>query len=135
RLSSPLLISDRLFFSDFLCCIYYLICQCVSPDRIQESGVRIQCDWRIAQRKAYGIASLREAAPTLRPGFLTTPLKARACAGEQGSRGAGESSNTKFFPPLPLCPSAPLLYQTPEACEKCGLERVRERLNKMFESL
>ncbi|MEH2217401.1 MAG: hypothetical protein V7K72_09845, partial [Nostoc sp.] len=32
RLSSPLLISDRLFFSDFLCCIYYLICQCVSPD-------------------------------------------------------------------------------------------------------
>ncbi|MGJ5633627.1 hypothetical protein [Nostoc sp. CALU 1950] len=44
------------------------------------------------------------------PGFLTTPLK--ACAGEQGSRGAGESSNTKFFPlcpsaPLPLCPSAP----------------------------
>ncbi|MEH1886703.1 hypothetical protein, partial [Nostoc sp.] len=31
-LSSPLLISDRLFFSDFLCCIYYLICQCVSPE-------------------------------------------------------------------------------------------------------
>ncbi|MEH1793596.1 hypothetical protein [Nostoc sp.] len=47
----------------------------------------------------------------IKPGFLTTPLKARACAGEQGSRGAGESSNTKFFPlcpsaPLPLCPSA-----------------------------
>ncbi|MEH2218733.1 MAG: GNAT family N-acetyltransferase [Nostoc sp.] len=42
---------------------------------------------------------------SLIPGFLTTPLKARACAGEQGSRGAGESSNTKFFP---LCPSAPL---------------------------
>ncbi|MEH1887810.1 hypothetical protein [Nostoc sp.] len=45
------------------------------------------------------------------PGFLTTPLKARACAGEQGSRGAGEqgsrgeNKNTKFFP---LCPSAPL---------------------------
>ncbi|WP_223278312.1 hypothetical protein, partial [Nostoc sp. 'Peltigera membranacea cyanobiont' 232] len=36
-------------------------------------------------------------------------------AGEQGSR--GENKNTKFFP---LCPSAPLLYQTPEACEKCG---------------
>ncbi|MEH1796580.1 hypothetical protein [Nostoc sp.] len=27
------------------------------------------------------------------PGFLTTPLKARACAGEQGSRGAGEQGS------------------------------------------
>ncbi|MFN6486840.1 MULTISPECIES: chemotaxis protein CheW [unclassified Nostoc] len=40
-------------------------------------------------------------------------------AGEQGSRGAKESSNTKFFPlrpsaPLPLCPSAPL---PPASCE------------------
>ncbi|MEH1883061.1 hypothetical protein [Nostoc sp.] len=56
----------------------------------------------------------------IKPGFLTTPLKARACAGEQGSRGAGESSMCLVLSPLPLCPSAPLLYQTPEACEKCG---------------
>ncbi|MEH1793901.1 hypothetical protein [Nostoc sp.] len=40
------------------------------------------------------------------PGFLTTPLKARACAGEQGSRGAGESSMCQVQSPLPLCPSA-----------------------------
>jgi|GEM_PF-4852906 len=36
------------------------------------------------------------------PGFLTTSLKARACAGEQGSRGAGESSCTSSFPSAPL---------------------------------
>ncbi|MEH1789122.1 MAG: hypothetical protein V7L23_26970 [Nostoc sp.] len=42
-------------------------------------------------------------------------LKACACAGEQGSRGAGEQGRVQcalFFPlcpsaPLPLCPSAP----------------------------
>ncbi|WP_143855534.1 hypothetical protein [Nostoc sp. 'Peltigera membranacea cyanobiont' 232] len=38
-----------------------------------------------------------------KPGFLTTPLKARACAGEQGSRGEFNVPS-----PLPLCPSAPL---------------------------
>ncbi|MEH1794180.1 hypothetical protein [Nostoc sp.] len=54
---------------------------------------------------------------TAEPGFLTTPLKARACAGEQGSRG---EFKYQVLSPLPLCPSAPLLYQTPEACEKCG---------------
>ncbi|OYE01529.1 hypothetical protein, partial [Nostoc sp. 'Peltigera membranacea cyanobiont' 232] len=44
-------------------------------------------------------------------------------AGEQGSRGAGEQGREQKYQvlsPLPLCPSAPLLYQTPEACEKCG---------------
>ncbi|MEH1898568.1 MAG: hypothetical protein V7K94_25330 [Nostoc sp.] len=50
-----------------------------------------------------------------KPGFLTTPLKARACAGEQG-----REQKYQVLSPLPLCPSAPLLYQTPEACEKCG---------------
>ncbi|MEH1792998.1 nSTAND1 domain-containing NTPase, partial [Nostoc sp.] len=47
----------------------------------------------------------------------------------QGSRGAGEQGRVQIpssFPsaPLPLCPSAPLLYQTPEACEKCGIVSV-----------
>ncbi|MEH1884524.1 hypothetical protein [Nostoc sp.] len=40
------------------------------------------------------------------PGFLTTPLKARACAGEQGSRGAGEQGREQKYQvlsPLPLC--------------------------------
>ncbi|MEH1789041.1 MAG: hypothetical protein V7L23_26535 [Nostoc sp.] len=35
-------------------------------------------------------------------------LKACACAGEQGSKGAGESSMCLVLSPLPLCPSAPL---------------------------
>ncbi|MEH2219230.1 MAG: hypothetical protein V7K72_19330 [Nostoc sp.] len=56
------------------------------------------------------------------PGFLTTPLKARACAGEQGSRGAGESSNTKFFP---LCPSAPLPL--------CSIKRLKLVRNAGYE--
>ncbi|MEH1790018.1 MAG: hypothetical protein V7L23_31740 [Nostoc sp.] len=42
-------------------------------------------------------------------------LKACACAGEQGSRGAGESSMCLVLCPPPLCPSA---FQT---CEKCGI--------------
>ncbi|WP_143855638.1 GAF domain-containing sensor histidine kinase, partial [Nostoc sp. 'Peltigera membranacea cyanobiont' 232] len=33
--------------------------------------------------------------------------------------------------PLPLCPSAPLLYQTPEACEKCGSHWVIEALSQL----
>ena len=56
---------------------------------------------------------------SLNPGFLTTSLKACACAGVQGSRGA-EERLIQVLSPLPLCPSAPLLHQTPEACEKCG---------------
>ncbi|MEH2032627.1 MAG: hypothetical protein V7K67_23790 [Nostoc sp.] len=49
-------------------------------------------------------------------------LKACACAGEQGSRGAEESSMCQVQSPPPLCPSAPLplcpsAFQT---CEKCG---------------
>ncbi|MEA5623132.1 hypothetical protein [Nostoc sp. UHCC 0251] len=46
------------------------------------------------------------------PGFLTTPLQACACAGEQG-----RVQCALFFL---LCPSAPLPHQTPEACEKYG---------------
>ncbi|WP_223278248.1 hypothetical protein, partial [Nostoc sp. 'Peltigera membranacea cyanobiont' 232] len=77
----------------------------------------------IAERKRSLLSPLQVYARISQPGFLTTPLKARACAGEQGSRGAGERTKIpSSFPsaPLPLCPSAPLLYQTPEACEKCG---------------
>ncbi|WP_335066410.1 hypothetical protein [Nostoc sp.] len=41
-----------------------------------------------------------------KPGFLTTPLKARACAGEQGRVQCAKFNPLCPSAPLPLCPSA-----------------------------
>ncbi|MBN3907115.1 MAG: hypothetical protein HWQ35_11300, partial [Nostoc sp. NMS1] len=70
----------------------------------QELSRFLQSEWRdIAVGK------------TLTPGFLTTPLKACACAGVQRSRFArGRVQIPSSFP------SAPLLHQTPEAVRNTG---------------
>ncbi|MEH1789019.1 MAG: hypothetical protein V7L23_26415 [Nostoc sp.] len=57
------------------------------------------------------LRSLRDATRTQYPDF--SPHLSKPCAGEQGSRGAGERF-VQVLSPLPLCPSA---FQ---ACEKCG---------------
>jgi hypothetical protein len=59
------------------------------------------------------------------PGFLTTSLKACACAGEQGK------VLVQVLSPLPLCPSAPLLLLRLKLVRNAGLWRGWLRLQDM----